>query len=88
MTQTIITLYTRNRCPLCDKAKAAILELKKESDFELKEIDIESSDELTERYGLMIPVVHLDGEEVGFGFVDKFDISKRLQEKTELNKLK
>ena len=88
MTQTIITLYTRNRCPLCDKAKAAILELKKERDFELKEIDIESSDELTERYGLMIPVVHLDGEEVGFGFVDKFDISKRLQEKTELNKLK
>ncbi|MEH7352825.1 glutaredoxin family protein [Neobacillus drentensis] len=84
MTQTIITLYTRNRCPLCDKAKAAILELKKESDFELKEIDIESSDELIERYGLMIPVVHLDGEEVGFGFVDKFDISKRLQEKNRI----
>ena len=84
MTQTIITLYTRNRCPLCDKAKAAILELKKERDFELKEIDIESSDELTERYGLMIPVVHLDGEEVGFGFVDKFDISKRLQEKNRI----
>ena len=76
-----ITLYTRKRCPLCTKAKDAIVELQAEWDFQLEEIDIETSDELTERYGLMIPVVHLDGEEVGYGFVDKFDISNRLQEK-------
>lgn len=76
-----ITLYTRNRCPLCDKAKATLLELKEEWDFELNEIDIEQSDELTELYGLMIPVVHLDGEEAAFGFVNKFDIRNRLQEK-------
>ncbi|WP_223592074.1 glutaredoxin family protein [Neobacillus bataviensis] len=76
-----ITLYTRNRCPLCEKAKAELLELKKEWDFELKEIDIEQSDELTELYGLMIPVVHLDGEEVAYGMINKFDISNRLQEK-------
>ncbi|MGG1676411.1 glutaredoxin family protein [Neobacillus sp. NRS-1170] len=76
-----ITLYTRNRCPLCDKAKAVLLELKEEWDFELKEMDIEESDELTELYGLMIPVVHLDGDEVAYGMVNKFDISNRLQEK-------
>ncbi|ULT56349.1 glutaredoxin family protein [Neobacillus drentensis] len=76
-----ITLYTRNRCPLCDKAKNTILELQEDWKFRLEEIDIDSSDELTELYGLMIPVVHLDGEEVGFGFVDKIDISNRLQEK-------
>ncbi|MFL6556725.1 MAG: glutaredoxin family protein [Bacillus sp. (in: firmicutes)] len=76
-----ITLYTRNRCPLCDKAKNTIVELQKDWKFRLEEIDIDTSDELTELYGLMIPVVHLDGEEVGFGYVDKFDISNRLQEK-------
>ncbi|MFF2446880.1 glutaredoxin family protein [Neobacillus sp. NPDC058068] len=81
MTQTTITLYTRNRCPLCDKAKATLLELKENWEFTFEEVDIETNDDLTERYGLMIPVVHLDGEEVGFGFVDKFDISNRLQEK-------
>ena len=81
MEQTTITLYTRNRCPLCDKAKATLDELKQEWDFRLEEIDIETSDDLTERYGLMIPVVHLDGEEVGFGFVNKFDIRNRLQGK-------
>ncbi|MEH7119087.1 glutaredoxin family protein [Neobacillus vireti] len=78
---TKITLYTRNRCPLCDKAKTALVELQNDWKFQLEEIDIETSDELTELYGLMIPVVHLDGEEVGYGFVDKIDISNRLQEK-------
>jgi glutaredoxin len=78
-----ITLYTRKSCPLCDKAKAVIFELKDEVTFELEEVDIESSDELTERYGLMIPVVHIDGEEVAYGYVNKFDISNRLHEKSQ-----
>ncbi|MBS4213256.1 MULTISPECIES: glutaredoxin family protein [Neobacillus] len=82
MPQTIITLYTRNGCPLCDKAKAALLELKEEYDFSLDEIDIEQDDELHERYGLMIPVVHIDGEEAAYGFINKFEISNRLQEKS------
>jgi glutaredoxin len=81
MNESTITLYTRKSCPLCDKAKAALLELKQEWAFTLEEIDIKSSDDLTEQYGLMIPVVHIDGEEVGFGVVNKFDISNRLQEK-------
>ena len=78
-----ITVYTRKRCPLCDKAKAALIELQDQWMFQLEEIDIETSDELIELYGLMIPVVNLDGEEVGYGFVDKIDISNRLQEKNK-----
>lgn len=77
-----ITIYSRKCCPLCEKAKTAILELKEEWNFTLEEIDIEPSDELTEQYGLMIPVVHIDGEEAAFGFVNKFDIRNRLHEKS------
>lgn len=83
MSQPTITLYTRTGCPLCDKAKAAITELKEEWDFTLEEIDIEQDDELHERYGLMIPVVHIDGEEVAYGFINKFDISNRLHGKSQ-----
>jgi glutaredoxin len=83
MTQITITLYTRNRCSLCEKAKQAILELKEVWNFTLEEIDIDKSDELTELYGIMIPVVQIDGEEVGFGIINKLDISKRLQEKSK-----
>ncbi|WML46975.1 glutaredoxin family protein [Neobacillus sp. PS3-34] len=82
MKQTVLTFYTRRRCPLCEKAKSELMELQNEHPFLFEEIDIEESDELTEQYGLMIPVFVLDGEEVGFGHVNKFDISKRLQEKT------
>jgi glutaredoxin len=83
MLQTVISFYTRKRCPLCEKAKRTILELKEEFNFSLEEIDIDESDELTELYGIMIPVVHIDGEEVAFGIINKIDISNRLQEKTQ-----
>lgn len=80
----IITFYTRDRCHLCDKAKAVLLELQAEQDFTIDEIDIDRSDDLTEKYGLMIPVVAIDGEEVQFGHIDKIMIRKRLQEKNEV----
>ena len=83
MPQTIITLYTRKRCSLCDKAKKIIEELNENWNFTLEEVDIDSSDELTELYGIMIPVVQIDGEEVAFGIINKIDISKRLQVKSE-----
>jgi glutaredoxin len=79
----VITFYTRKRCPLCEKAKELILELKEEWNFSFEEIDIDESDELTEQYGIMIPVVHINGEEVAFGIINKMDIRNRLQEKTE-----
>jgi glutaredoxin len=81
--QKKITFYTRKNCSLCVKAKESILELKEDFDFILEEIDINESDELTEKYGIMIPVVVIDGEEVGFGIIDKLDIRNRLQEKSE-----
>ncbi|MDR7079970.1 glutaredoxin [Neobacillus niacini] len=81
MSQTIITLYTRKQCSLCDKAKATILELKERWNFTLEEIDIAQSDDLTEKFGIMIPVVHINGVEVAFGIIDKNDLSNRLQEK-------
>lgn len=81
MPQTVITLYSRQGCHLCEKAKQAINELKNEFEFQLEEVDIEQSDKLTELYGLMIPVVLIGGEEAGFGQINKIDISNRLQEK-------
>ncbi|CEG28963.1 glutaredoxin [Bacillus sp. B-jedd] len=66
-----ITFYTRSRCPLCDKAKADLLELREELSFNLEEIDIDTSDELTERFGLMIPVVYINESEAGYGIIDK-----------------
>jgi len=75
-----LTLFTRNGCHLCEKAKEVIASLREEFDFDYKECDIELSDEWTEKYGLMIPVVSVNEMEVQFGQVDKTSLFKTLTE--------
>jgi Glutaredoxin-like domain (DUF836) len=60
---TVITLYTRPGCHLCDEAREAILALREElPPFELSELNIEQDDGLLARYLERIPVVAVDGE--------------------------
>ncbi len=77
-----LIFYTRSRCGLCEEAKLTINLLRDDFPFKLVERDIDESDELTERFGLMIPVVEMDGEILQYGQIDYFTLSKRLHEKT------
>ncbi|WP_201714101.1 glutaredoxin family protein [Rossellomorea arthrocnemi] len=77
-----VTFYTRTQCGLCEDAKITLKLLQEELEFNINEIDIDESDDLTERFGLMIPVVELDGEILQYGQIDYFTLSKRLHEKT------
>jgi len=86
-TKPTITLYTRNGCHLCEKAKEVIASLREEFDFDYQECDIELRDEWTEKYGLMIPVVILNEMEFQFGQVDKMSLFKTLTEIKEQNPL-
>jgi len=61
---TRVVLYTRAGCHLCDEARATILELQVAVPFVLEEIDIEGSDQLVRDYGVRIPVVTVDGQEL------------------------
>ncbi len=62
---TVVTLYTRPGCHLCDEAREAILALGAElPPFELSEVNIEQDDGLLARYLERIPVVAVDGEVV------------------------
>lgn len=70
-----VKFYTRNRCHLCEQAKSVLQELQTEWDFFLEEYDIDESDELTEKYGLMIPVVVIDDVEVDYGQINKLVIN-------------
>ncbi len=66
-----VTLYMRQRCHLCEEAKELLEELQRNWQFDLLEIDIDKDDDLTERYGITIPVVVLDGEEIQAGIINK-----------------
>lgn len=57
-----VQLYTKKECCLCVVAREIILKVKKEILFEFQEVDIESRDELYERFKEEVPVVFVNGE--------------------------
>jgi len=59
-----VQLYTKKGCSLCVIAREIILKFKKEIPFEFQEVDIESRDDLYERFKDEIPVVFINGERV------------------------
>jgi glutaredoxin len=59
-----VVLFSRAGCHLCDLARETIGAVRAEHDFDLEEIDIETEDRLVRDYGLRVPVVAVDGEEV------------------------
>lgn len=74
-----LIFYTRKQCSLCNDAKILLQMLQSDLFFDLIEIDIESSDELTEKYGMMIPVVEAHGEVIQYGLIDPSAIEDYLK---------
>ena len=60
---TVLTLYGKPGCHLCDDARAAVAEVRERHPFELREVDITLDPVLFRRYGERIPVLDIDGEE-------------------------
>ncbi len=59
-----VVLYVRPGCHLCDDARVVIEAARAEVAFVFEEVDIESDDALVRDYGLRIPVVAVDGDEL------------------------
>ncbi len=68
---TEVVLYGRPGCHLCEQALAVIERVRQRTQFALREVDIESDDELFKRYLERIPVVQIDGVEAFEFFVDE-----------------
>ena len=76
---SVVTLYARPGCHLCDEARDVILSLGDSvGEFELREIDIECDPELHTRFLERIPVIEVDGELVAELHVDALMIRKAL----------
>ena len=71
--------YSRPGCHLCESAEEILTDLEKELPITFKKFNIDESYELTEKYGLYIPVIEVDGEMIQYGRFVKSDIKKRLQ---------
>ena len=60
-----VEFYTKPRCALCNKAREELLRLLAGRHFELAEFDITRSPELFDAYRYDVPVIRIDGHEVG-----------------------
>jgi glutaredoxin len=71
---TIVTLYTKPGCHLCDVARSVLEEIAAEPDqfrsFQFDEVDIRHDANMFERYRYRIPVITIDGEIIAEGNID------------------
>lgn len=60
---TVVTLYGKPGCHLCEEAREVVMGVRDERDFHLEEVDVSLDPELHREYGERIPVVAVNGEE-------------------------
>ena len=76
---TLITIFSRHGCHLCEVAEATLTELKEVLDFEIEVNFIDGDVELEKLYGNEVPVIHIDGEHHDFYRVDPVRFKSSLE---------
>lgn len=67
---SIITVYSRHGCHLCEQAIAKLETVREELEFEIVISHIDGKSDLEKLYGEQVPVIHIDGEHHDFYKVD------------------
>jgi glutaredoxin len=81
-TKAQVTIYSRPGCHLCDEAKQAIEGAGCQNEYTLEQINIESDQDLLNRYQYDIPVVTINGVEAFRHRLTAEDFRKRLRQPT------
>lgn len=68
--RTLVTVYSRHGCHLCEIAVSTLELLRSELDFDIEELFIDGDIVLEKAYGEKVPVIHIDGEHHDFFRVD------------------
>ena len=59
-----VVLYTRAGCHLCEEAERVLRAEQAATPFHLELVDIDGDPELARRYGVRVPVVAVDGQDL------------------------
>ncbi|MBA3417284.1 MAG: glutaredoxin family protein [Geodermatophilaceae bacterium] len=65
-----VTLLTRAGCHLCEQARLPLAAICAETGAELREIDVDTDNDLRAEYGDRVPVFLVDGREHGYWRVE------------------
>ena len=69
-----VTFYTQPNCPLCDEARLMMKLAQEDFPLTWTEIDIQTDDDIHEKYMLKVPVIEKDGEALLYGNIGYVDI--------------
>jgi glutaredoxin len=76
---SVLTVYSKPDCHLCEDAMAALRSLQQELGFVLHERDITADEALHRAYFERVPVVVVDGEELCDYVVEETLVRERLE---------
>jgi thiol-disulfide isomerase/thioredoxin len=79
MTLPHLTLYSKPGCHLCDEMKHVIDRVAARTPLAIEVVDISSDAALTERYGLEIPVLLIDGRKSAKYRVTETELEDKLR---------
>jgi glutaredoxin len=74
--RTVVRMYSRRTCGLCDEARAVIHKVRDRISFDFDEVFIDGNESLEHDYGLRVPVVEVDGVEAFEFTVDPADLER------------
>jgi glutaredoxin len=74
-----VILYTRQGCHLCEVVKQSLVNLAHRAAFTLREVDIDTSDELRRLYNDEVPVVFINGKKAFKYHVDEREFLRKLE---------
>jgi glutaredoxin len=75
---SLVTLYGKPGCHLCDDAREVVERVRADHPFELRQVDVSVDPGLHREYGERIPVLELDGEELFEFHVDEAELVRRV----------
>lgn len=78
MKVVVVTLYTRQKCHLCEEAKKQMAPLLKEFGATLREVDIDADPALRAEYTNDVPVIFIAGRKAAKHRVDLRQFRKQL----------
>ena len=69
--KTLVTMYSRRNCHLCDVAKEVVESARNEADFDFEVVFIDGDAGLEKEYGEEVPVTLINGKRHDFFRVDR-----------------
>jgi thiol-disulfide isomerase/thioredoxin len=80
---TVLTLYYREGCHLCEQMAAALYALQEELHYQVEWIDIDKDKQLKQRYNVDIPVLAIRDEVIFYHFFDEISLRQAIEQTTD-----